>query len=588
MNATTLRTHRCGELRPTHAGQEVRLGGWVHRRRDLGGLVFIDLRDRAGLVQIAFAPESPEAYRAAAALTPETVVLVSGVVAVRPDGRQNAEMATGAIEVKGTSLQVVGPAVTPAIPVALGKGESLASEDLRLRHRHLDLRRPELFANIELRHRLMQCARRELTAMGFLEIETPILTKPTPEGARDYLVPSRVHPGQFYALPQSPQIYKQLLMVSGFDRYFQIARSFRDEDLRADRQPEFTQIDVEASFVGPEDIYGWVERLLVALWAEGGQTITAPFPRLSYHDAMARYGTDKPDLRYGLEITDVTARIGEGSGDFLRAAVAKGDTVRVIVVDGGAALSRKDFDQLTDDAKTMRATGLLWARRGPDGITGPGAKALGEAVFGALNVNEGDAVVGCAGPAAIVLPALGRVRLEIVRRLPARHPPRSANACLWVEQFPMFETDPDTGVRGAMHHMFTAPLAEDVPLLSSDPDRARSTHYDPVINGVELGSGSIRIVDPAQQAAVFERLGFTPEEADHRFGFLMEGLRSGAPPHGGIGIGFDRICMLLAGTENMRDVIAFPKTAQARALFEGAPTTVRQEDLDVLHLKVTT
>ncbi len=587
VNATTMRTHLCGELRAAHQGTRVRLGGWVHRRRDLGGLVFIDLRDRAGIVQVAFAPDAGDAYQAASALTPETVILVEGEVAPRPAGQANAEMPTGAIEVRGLLVRVVGPAATPVIPVALGKGEMLASEELRLRHRHLDLRRPELFANIELRHRLMQRARAELTAMGFLEIETPILTKPTPEGARDYLVPSRVHPGQFYALPQSPQLYKQLLMVSGFDKYFQIARSFRDEDLRADRQPEFTQIDVEASFVGPEDIYRWVERLLVALWAEGGQTITAPFPRMSYDDAMARFGSDKPDLRYGLEIRDVTAQIGAGSGDFLRAAVAKGDTVRVIVVEGGASLSRKDFDQLTEAAKTMRATGLLWARHGPDGVTGPGARALGDAVFGALKVKEGDAVVGCAGHAAVVLPALGRVRLDIVKRLPAHHAPRTTHACVWIEQFPMFETDPDTGARNAMHHMFTAPLAGDAPLLASDPDRARSTHYDPVINGVELGSGSIRIVDPAQQQAVFDRLGFTPEEADHRFGFLMEGLRAGAPPHGGIGIGFDRIVMLLAGTDNMRDVIAFPKTAQARALFEGAPTTVRQEDLDVLHLKVT-
>ena len=587
MNATTLRTHLCGELRASHTGSRVRLGGWVHRRRDLGGLVFIDLRDRAGLVQVAFAPESGDAYRTASALTPETVILVEGDVAARPAGQANAEMPTGAIEVRGTAVRVAGPAVTPAIPVALGRGEALAAEDLRLRHRHLDLRRPELFRNIELRHRLMQRARAELTAMGFLEIETPILTKPTPEGARDYLVPSRVHPGQFYALPQSPQLYKQLLMVSGFDKYFQIARSFRDEDLRADRQPEFTQIDVEASFVGPEDIYRYVERLLVALWAEGGETITAPFPRMAFTDAMNRYGSDKPDLRYGLEIRDVTAQVGEGSGDFLRAAVQKGETVRVIVVEGGADLTRKDFDQLTADAKTMRATGLLWAKRGPDGVTGPGAKALGESLMQSLGLREGDAVVGCAGAEAVVLPALGRVRLEIVKRLPTHHPPRTRHACVWIEQFPMFERDADTGERLPMHHMFTAPMAEDVPLLDSDPDRARSTHYDPVINGVELGSGSIRIVDPAQQQAVFDRLGFTPEEADHRFGFLMEGLKAGAPPHGGIGIGFDRIVMLLAGTENMRDVIAFPKTAQARALFEGAPTTVRKEDLEVLHIRST-
>ncbi len=581
-----MRTHRCGELRATHAGQSVRLGGWVHRRRDLGGLVFIDLRDRDGIVQVAFAPDAGLAYQAASALTPETVVLVSGVVAARPAGQANPEMATGDVEVRGTAVRIAGPAQTPAIPVALGKGEVLASEDLRLRHRHLDLRRPELYRNLELRHRLLQCARRVLSALGFLEIETPILTKPTPEGARDYLVPSRVQPGEFYALPQSPQLYKQLLMVSGFDRYFQIARCFRDEDLRADRQPEFTQIDIEASFVGPEDIYAITETLLVALWAEAGHTITAPFPRMAYHDALARYGTDKPDLRYGLEIRDVTQAIGEASGDFLRAAVARGETVRVIVVPGGAALSRKDFDQLTEEAKTMRATGLLWAKQAGGAASGPGAKALGPAVFGALGLADGDAVVGCAGPGGVVLPALGRVRLDLVRRLALA--PRVAHAFTWVEQFPMFERDPATGTRTPMHHMFTAPLAEDVALLDSDPDRARSTHYDPVVNGVELGSGSIRIVDPAQQQAVFERLGMTPAEAEQRFGFLIEGLKAGAPPHGGIALGFDRIVMLLAGTDSLRDVIAFPKTATARALFEGAPTTVRPEDLEVLHLRLTT
>ncbi len=588
MSATTMRTHRCGELRASHAGTEVRLGGWVHRRRDLGGLVFIDLRDRAGIVQVAFPPESGDAYKAASALTPETVVLVTGTVAMRPSGQANPDMVTGEIEVRGTAVRVVGPAVTPAIPVALGKGEVLAAEELRLRHRHLDLRRHELYEKLELRHRLAQRTRNELSAMGFLEIETPILTKPTPEGARDYLVPSRLFAGEFYALPQSPQLYKQLLMVAGYDRYFQLSRCFRDEDLRADRQPEFTQIDLEASFVGAEDIYAIVERLLVALFAEAGRTITAPFPRMAYRDAMNRFGSDKPDLRYGLDIKDVTKQVGEGSGEFLRAAVARGDTVRVIVVEGGASLSRKDFDQLTEEAKTMRATGLLWAKRGPDGVTGPGAKALGDAVFGSLGLKDGDAIVGCAGPEAVVLPALGRVRLDIVRRLPTHHAPRMKYACVWIEQFPMFEKDPETGTRAPMHHPFTAPYAEDVALLESDPDRARSTHYDPVINGVELGSGSIRIVDPAQQQEVFNRLGLTPEEVEHRFGFLLEGLKAGAPPHGGIAMGFDRIVMMLSDTENMRDVIAFPKTAQARALFEGAPTTVPEEDLDVLHLEVQT
>jgi aspartyl-tRNA synthetase len=581
-----MRTHRCGELRAAHAGQSVKLGGWVHRRRDLGGLVFIDLRDRAGIVQVAFAPESGAAYQAASGLTPETVVLISGVVAARPAGQANADMVTGDIEVRGTAVQVVGPAATPVIPVALGKGEVLAAEDLRLRHRHLDLRRAELYANIELRHRLLQRARRTLTERGFLEIETPILTKPTPEGARDYLVPSRVHPGEFYALPQSPQLYKQLLMVAGFDRYFQLARCFRDEDLRAERQPEFTQIDIEASFIGPEDIYAVTEAILVDQWAEAGHTVTAPFPRLAYPDAMARFGTDKPDLRFGLEIQDVSGRLGEASGDFLRAAVARGEVVRVIAVPGGAALSRKDFDQLTEEAKTMRASGLLWAKRTAEGITGPGAKALGAAAFDALALNEGDAVVGCAGPAGLVAPALGRVRLDLVRRLGLA--PRTPHAFVWIEQFPMFERDPGTGALAPMHHPFTAPHADDVALLDSDPDRARSTHYDPVYNGVELGSGSIRIVDPAQQQLVLDRLGFTPAEIEHRFGFLLEGLKAGAPPHGGIALGFDRIVMLLAGTDSLRDVIAFPKTATARALFEGAPTTVRPEDLEVLKLKVTT
>jgi aspartyl-tRNA synthetase len=588
MNATTMRTHLAGELRAAHQGQEVRLGGWVHRRRDLGGLVFIDLRDRAGLVQVAFPPESGEAYRRAASLTAETVVLIRGTVAARPAGQANPEMATGEIEVRASAVEIVGPAQTPAIPVALGRGETLASEDLRLRHRHLDLRRPELFANLELRHRLLQRSRRELTARGFIEVETPILTKPTPEGARDYIVPSRVHPGEFYALPQSPQIYKQLLMVSGFDRYFQLARSFRDEDLRADRQPEFTQIDLEASFVGPEDVYAHVEAVMVALWAEAGHSVQAPFPRMSYRDAMTRFGSDKPDLRFGLEIRDVSAAIGEGSGDFLRTAVERGEVVRVIPVTGGAALSRKDFDQLTEEAKTMRATGLLWAKKAGGAVTGPGAKALGEAVMNSLGLADGDAVVGCSGPEVTVCAALGRVRLELAKRLPTHHGPRTQHHFTWIEAFPMFEKDPATGVRAPMHHAFTAPHTDDLALLESDPDRARSTHYDVVYNGVELGSGSIRIVDPALQQRVFDRLGIGEAEAQRRFGFLLEGLRAGAPPHGGIGIGFDRIAMLLAGAESLRDVIAYPKTAAARALFEGAPAPVPDEDLALLKIEIKT
>ncbi|MEK6767588.1 MAG: aspartate--tRNA ligase [Gemmatimonadota bacterium] len=581
-----MRTHRCGELRAAHVGQEVRLGGWVHRRRDLGGLVFIDLRDRAGIAQVAFGPEAAEALAIAAGLTPETVVSVRGVVAARPAGQANPDLATGEVEVRASAVQVIGPAATPAIPVARGKGEVLAAEELRLRHRHLDLRRPELYANLELRHRLLQRARAELTALGFLEIETPILTKPTPEGARDYLVPSRVHPGEFYALPQSPQLYKQLLMVAGFDRYFQLARCFRDEDLRADRQPEFTQIDLEASFIGVEDVYAVTETVLVALWREGGHEVAAPFPRMAYRDAMERYGSDQPDLRFALEIRDLTGLIGSESGEFLRAAVGRGERVRAIVAPGGAALSRKDFDQLTDEAKAMRASGLLWAKRGADGVSGPGAKALGPAAVEALRLAEGDAVLGCAGGDSIVSPALGRVRLELVRRLKLQ--PGAKHAFVWIEQFPMFERDPGSGALAPMHHPFTAPHPDDRALLASEPERVRSMHYDPVYNGVELGSGSIRIVDPALQQQVFDRLGMAPDDVEARFGFLLEGLRAGAPPHGGIALGFDRIAMLLAGAESLREVIAFPKTTAARALFEGAPAPARQEDLDVLRLKVVT
>ncbi|HXY70110.1 MAG TPA: aspartate--tRNA ligase [Gemmatimonadales bacterium] len=584
--ATTMRTHWCGELRAAHAGAEVRLGGWVHRRRDLGGIVFVDLRDREGLVQVSFGPDwsPPDVLERAGSLVAEAAILVRGVVAARPSGQANADMPTGEVEVHATAVSIVGPTVTPAIPVARVRGEALAAEELRLRYRYLDLRRPELYRNLELRHRLLQRTRAELSRRGFLEVETPILTKPTPEGARDFLVPSRVWPGQFYALPQSPQIYKQLLMVSGYDRYFQLARCFRDEDQRADRQLEFTQIDLECSFVTPEDIYAVTEAVLVALWSEAGHAVGAPFPRMAYREAMERYGTDKPDLRFGLELRDLTGKIGEGSGEFLRAAVARGERLHALVAPGGAALSRRDLDQLTAEAKTMRASGLVWAKRAADGVTGPGAKALGDAALAALALADGDLVLACAGPDAVALPALGRVRLAVIERL--KPAPARPHAFLWIEQFPLFERDAETGGLTFMHHPFTAPHPEDVGLLDTRPEAARSQHYDAVYNGVELGSGSIRITDPSLQSRVFERLGLTADEAEHRFGFLLEALRTGAPPHGGIALGFDRIALLLAGGDSLRDVIAFPKTAQARALFEGAPTVVRQEDLDVLRVRI--
>jgi aspartyl-tRNA synthetase len=401
-------------------GQRVRLGGWVHRRRDLGGIVFIDLRDRAGIVQVAIGPQAPEVVRrVASGLSSETVVEVEGVVARRPTNMTNPELATGEVEVQASALQVVGPAVTPAIPVARGKGEELPAEELRLRYRHLDLRRPEMQANLLLRHRLLQRARAILSALEFVEIETPVLTKPTPEGARDYLVPARVHPGEFYALPQSPQIYKQLLMVAGFDRYFQVARCFRDEDLRNDRQPEFTQIDLEASFVTMEDVLGYVEAVLVALWDEGGHRIARPFPRLTWREAMERYGTDKPDLRYDLAIADWTSAVRPLAVPFFQAALQDGARVRGLAVKGGGALSRKDVDQLADLAKQLGAAGLAWVKRQGEQLSGSVAKHFTAEALGALGVADGDAALVAVGPDRVTSPVLDRVRLSLGAGLPA-------------------------------------------------------------------------------------------------------------------------------------------------------------------------
>ena len=568
-----------------HLGQRVRLGGWVHRRRDLGGILFIDLRDRAGLVQVAVGPGAPDdVRRVAAGLASETVIEVEGDVTARPANMKNPDLATGDVEVQATRLAVLGTAVTPPIPVARGKGEELPAEELRLKYRHLDLRRPEMQGNLMLRHRLLQRARRTLAELEFLEIETPILTKPTPEGARDYLVPSRVHAGEFYALPQSPQIYKQLLMVAGFDRYFQIARCFRDEDLRNDRQPEFTQIDLEASFVGVEDVIGYVEQVLVALWSEAGQAVARPFPRLTWRDAMERYGTDKPDLRFGLAIADWTAQLTPLGVPFFQPAVDDGARIRGLAVKGGGALSRKDVDQLADAAKQLGGAGLAWVKRQGEQITGSVGKHFTSAVLGTLGVGDGDAALMTVGPDRVTSPVLNRVRQEVIRRLaPA---PQAAHAFCWVVDFPLFEPDPETGKPVFAHHPFTAPHPDDVARLDTDPLACRALHYDAVHNGNELGSGSIRITDPAVQRRVFAHLGMTPAEAEARFGFLLNGLQAGAPPHGGFAIGFDRVVMALAGAESMRDVIAFPKTTAARALFEGAPAPANAADLAALHIEV--
>ena len=584
--ATSVRTHLGGALRASDAGSHVKLGGWVQRQRAMGGIVFLDLRDRAGVVQVSFDPKfaDPAAIRMAGDVGRESVVLIEGEVVARPDNGRNAELATGEIEVKAISMRIVGPAETPAIPVALGKGETLPSEELRLRHRYLDLRRPELQANIVLRHRLMQATRRHLSERGFLEIETPILTKPTPEGARDYLVPSRVSAGEFYALPQSPQLYKQLLMISGFDRYFQIARCFRDEDLRADRQPEFTQIDIEASFISADDIYTLAEGLIAALWKEAGVSIPTPFPRMRHADALERYGTDRPDRRYGLELFDATEAFRATDFAITRGAIESGGRVRGIRIPGGAALSRKQVDDLEALAKGAGAAGMLRLKREKGELTGPPAKFLSAEQGALLGISEGELCLLVAAPDRVSSPALDRVRQEAAKVM--KLVPEKALSFLWVLDFPLFEKDATTGALGAVHHPFTSPHPDDLALLDAAPERARALAYDVVLNGTELGGGSIRITDPEVQRRIFNLLAIDDATAQQRFGFLLEGLRAGAPPHGGIAFGFDRIAMLLSGATSLRDVIAFPKTTAARALFEGAPTPVAAEDLRDLHIRL--
>ena len=584
--ATVHRSHLCGLLRLTDVGAHVRLGGWVHRSRDLGGITFVDLRDRAGIVQVSFDPRycPSDLCATAASVGQETVVLVEGEVVARPEAMRNSELRTGDVEVRATRLTVVGPASTPAIPVARARNENLAAEELRLRHRYLDLRRPELQENIILRHRLMQATRRYLSDRGFFEIETPILTKPTPEGARDYLVPSRVHTGEFYALPQSPQLYKQLLMVAGFDRYFQIARCFRDEDLRQDRQPEFTQIDIEASFIAREDVIRLTEGLLAALWSEAGSRAPERFPRLTYAEAMERYGSDRPDTRYGLELFDASEVFRGVDFGITRAALEQGGRVRGLRVPGGAALSRKQVDEIEAEAKKAGAMGLLRLKFVNGQLEGPVAKYLSATSATRLELKEGDLALFVAGPDRVSNPALDRVRQEVARR--SNLASERDASFLWVTDFPLFDRDPGTGALAAVHHPFTAPMLEDAPLLESAPERVRAQAYDVVFNGTELGGGSIRISDPALQSRIFTLLGIDEVTAQARFGFLLEGLRAGAPPHGGIAFGFDRITMKLAGAGSLRDVIAFPKTTAARALFEGAPAPVPAADLADLHIRV--
>ena len=583
---TTLRARMVGGLRADDAGGRVRLVGWVHRRRDLGGLLFVDLRDRSGLLQVSFGPDWTEAdsLEQAHELGQEDVISVEGTVEPRPEGARNSEMATGDVELRATAMCRLAKARTPAIPVYRAPEDELPAEELRLRHRVLDLRREELQKNLVLRHRLVLAARNYLDGLGFVEVETPMLTKATPEGARDYLVPSRVHKGEFYALPQSPQIYKQVLMVAGLDRYFQIARCFRDEDLRADRQPEFTQIDVEASFVEPEDIMAWMEGLMARLAEVAGIDAPLPFPRLTWTEAMERFGSDRPDLRQPLEIRDWTTATAAVDFRILRGVVEAGGRVRGVHLPGGAGLSRKHIDALEAKAKSAGAPGLLWAKRTGEGTTGPLGKFLAEEDADAMGLAEGDLALVAAGPDRTTSLALAAVRVAAAQALGL--PPARDHAWLWVTAFPVFEQG-EEGRIAASHHPFVMPHPDDLDLLERDPLAVRGTAYDLVYNGSEFGSGSIRVHEPELQRRLLRVLGMEEGDIDRKFGFLLDALSAGAPPHGGIALGLDRIVQRFTGSDSLRDVIAFPKTTAARALYEGAPTAVGDDELRDLGLTVT-
>lgn len=550
----------------------------------MGGLVFLDLRDRTGILQVSAGPDWTDDASLALAreLGAEDVVQVEGEVVLRPPEARNPDMATGDVELRALRVLRLNRAATPAIPVFRSPEEELPSEEARLRHRVLDLRRLEMQRNLHLRHRLVLEARTFMDAQGFVEVETPILTKPTPEGARDFLVPSRNHPGEFFALPQSPQLYKQILMAGGLDRYFQIARCFRDEDLRADRQPEFTQIDVEASFIEPADLFGWIEGLMAALGRVAGVEVRPPFPRVPYREVMEDYGSDRPDLRFPQKLQDWSRELGGADLQVLRAALAEGGRIRGLRVEGGARMSRKELEGLEGLAKKSGAPGLLWVKRSDDGVSGPLSRGMTAEHWERLGLRVGDLALAVAGPDRVTLPALGALRVPALRAAGA--PSAGDTAWLWVTEFPVFEVD-EEGKLQAAHHPFVHPHPEDFHLLDSEPPRARGLAYDLVFNGVELGSGSIRNHLPSVQRKILRLLGLSDEEIDRKFGFLLEALASGAPPHGGIALGMDRIVKEFAGAPSLRDVIAFPKTTAARALFEGAPTPVSDEELRELHLR---
>jgi aspartyl-tRNA synthetase len=580
------RTHTCGELTVDDVGKPVVLNGWVDAWRDFGGLLFIDLRDRYGITQVVFEPDVGQDLQArASALRSEYVVGIKGTVAPRLPGKENPKLKTGGIEVRAGELAVYN--ATPTPPFEMHGPEP--NEELRLTYRYLDLRRPAMHEIFILRHRLAQLMRRTMSELGFLEIETPILGRSTPEGARDFLVASRLHPGHFYALPQSPQLYKQLLMVSGFDRYFQIARCFRDEDQRANRQPEFTQLDVEMSFVDDVDVTSTMEVLIARMAKEfGGEELALPLARLEYHDVMERFGTDRPDLRFGMELKDI-ADIAEGT-EFrvFQQARDSGNRLRGICAAGGALrYSRKDLDGLTAFIGGLGAKGLIWLKVEADTLTGPSAKFFSESVQQELrarfDARPGDLILIVADTEAITNVALSSLRTRLAAELELYNP-RSFHYS-WIVRFPLLGWDVEEQRFVAEHHPFTMPLVEDVPLLDSEPARIRAQAYDLVVNGEECGGGTIRCHDPVIQSKIFALLGLSAEEAQERFGFLLGALRNGAPPHGGIALGLDRLVMLYSGLTNIRDCIAFPKTAKGTDLMTGAPGTVDARQLTELHIK---